>query len=179
MSLMELLKEYRWLAEYMTIIATFCGLVLAIYKCAVFVVEHKRLVVEHEATKRKYQKEKAKKNSYKDSLDAAIVEIENANLISIDDGLAFFAHDPLPRYPICPSCLADDKKIRMIQYGTRIIDEHIQDIKKAREIGIDDWDTSLIGNIPYFGFICIKCKCKLYLSDDALDKLRKEGHKFE
>ena len=79
-------------------------------------------------------------------------ELAKARKITTEYGLMFFSHDQLPRYPLCPVCYADGKSIRMAQ-------------------SIQNKD----GNAEH-GFVCPKCKCKLWPNQSEFESMRKQGH---
>ncbi len=157
MTLWGFLDSHPWLLPATLAAATF---VVCLWRCAVFYVKSSRM--ELDLVKAQKDRDDAK-NKERDLGE----ELEEIRRQVVVDGLVYFVHDPLPRYPLCPSCLADGKAIRMVRNGSRIIKEQVEEIQLAQQIGIE-WDTNLVGNDVHFGFICVKCGCRVYLGQRDL-----------
>lgn len=101
---------------------------VSLYRMMAYVYNSRKLKIEHKALKKDYEHEK----NIKDSLESELARTREVRVI---DGVLFVVHDPYPQNPICPSCYADGKVIRMAGY----------------------FPPNGLGGLDA-GYMCIKCK---------------------
>lgn len=121
----DYLNINRWIPE----IGVLAGAIVFIWRCSVFFVKANNTHRELKKYTKAYEKEKENNANLRQELDR-IKEVQ------VIDGMLFVTHDPYPQNPICPSCYADGKIIRMAGYG-----------------------SLNASNEPEVGYCCIKCKC--------------------
>lgn len=95
-------------------------------------------------------------------------EIERRDTILVKRGLLYVKHDPVPLYPICPSCYSVGRIIRMMPISGILPKKATQAMRTAKELG---GNPNILGAFDNcFGFFCPSCDCEFQVSDTAFDK---------